>query len=165
MAKVKHLQYIIVMAAVALGTSCRKEQANDIEPPVLEDTTHHQFKVGQKWRYTTRPHEPGSTLTILKIEAYEGEVIVHIAVSGLLMSSPGDAKPKDNIGHLPVAAYILESSVTTLAEKSVPLPDFKGGYRIWRKDFDKGQAGYFTAPVSKCVEVIEKGLNKGVRTL
>jgi len=158
--KVKHLKYIIVMAAVALGAGCRKEQPNDIEPPVLEDTTHHQFKVGQKWRYTTRPREPGSTLIILKIEVCEGDVIVHIAVSGLLMSSPGDAKPKGNIGHLPIAAYILESSVTTLAEKSIPLPDFEEGYRIWRKDFDKGQAGYFTAPVSECVEVIEKGLNK-----
>src|SRR6266566_2824100 len=48
------------------------------EPTVTSDS---KFHAGQVWPYNTRPHEKGSTLTILKVESLPKlGVIIHIRV-------------------------------------------------------------------------------------
>lgn len=131
---------------------------------MLEDTTHPKFAVGQQWQYNTRPQDPNSTLTILKIEKdRELGVIVHIAVSDVVISSPDGDEPKETISHMPIGADILESSLTTITRESVPLPDFTEEYQMWRESFDKGGAGVFCKSVSECVGLMEEVLNKGTR--
>ncbi len=151
----KHILYIILVI-VACMAGCRKETQ------MLEDTTHPKLAVGQQWYYKTRPQESNSTLTILKIEKDRKlDVIVHIAVSEVVISSADDDESKETISHMPIDADILESSVTTIAQESVPLPDFSEGYQMWRESFNKGEAGVFFKSVSECVGLMEETLNKG----
>ena len=153
----KQIIYIMMLTLV-LAAGCGKET------PMLTDTTHPEFAVGQQWRYTTRPQEPNSTLTILKIEAHPKlGTIVHIAVSDVVIPLPDSDSPRDSIGHMPIDVGVLESSVTQLAEQSVPLPDYAEGYQIWRESFDQGKAGVFSRPVSECVGFMEETLNQGTK--
>lgn len=129
---------------------------------MLEDTTHPKFTVGQRWHYATRPQEPNSTLTILKIEKHKDvETIIHIAVSEVFIPSPDGSGPKDTVSHMPISAEALESSVTAIEEESVALPESVEGYEIWREAFEKGQGGIFTRSVSECVDYLEEALHKG----
>jgi hypothetical protein len=153
----KDISYIM-MLTLFLAAGCGKGTS------MLKDTTHQRFVVGQQWRYTTRPQEPNSTLTILKIETHPKlDTIVHIAVSDVVIPSPGSDTPRESIGHMPIDASILESSVTQLAQQSVPLPDFAEGYQVWREAFDQGKAGVFSRPVSECVGFMEETLNQGTK--
>ena len=128
---------------------------------MLEDAIHPKFTVGQQWHYNTRPQEPNSTLTILKIEKHPNlDIIIHIAIADVLIPSPDGDEPKDTISHMPIDGDVLESSVTTIAQESVPLPDSAGGYQIWRESFDKGEAGVFSRPVSECVGYMDDAINK-----
>jgi len=131
---------------------------------MLKDTTHPKFAVGQQWRYKTRPQEPNSTLTVLKVEAHPRlGTIVHIAVSNVVIPSPDSDSPRHSIGHMPIDVGILESSVTELVAQSVPLPDFAEGYEIWREAFDQGKGGVFSRPVSECVSFMEETLNEATK--
>ncbi len=150
----KHIAQITMLTLV-LAAGCGSKAL------ILKDTTHPKFAVGQQWKYTARPQEPRSTLTILKIEAHPKlGTIAHISVSDVVIPSPDSDTPRDSIGHMPIDAGILESSVTELVHQSVPLPDFTEGYEIWREAFDQGQAGVFDLPVSECVGFMEEVLGK-----
>jgi hypothetical protein len=154
----KFISYVIVLVTVLTFAGCKKET------PVLKDSTHPVFKVGQRWHYAARPQEPNSTVIILKIETDpNGIYIIHIAVEDVVISRSDVNKPSTRIGHLPVSDDVLESSVTSIVEESVTLPDFQQGYQLWREAFDKGESGVFSLPVSECVESTEKALNTGIK--
>src|SRR5579863_9470568 len=86
------------------------------------------LRAGQVWTYKTRPDEPDSTLTILKVEKYPdlGEV-VHIRVDGIQMLNPLKGNVISDIPHLPFKEFAIKQSVTRLVRTSVTVPDFHEG--------------------------------------
>lgn len=123
-----------------------------------------QYSVGQQWNYKTRPTEKSSTLTILKIEEYpETGKVIHISISGLKIKNP--ASPTgfaEYFSHIPISEEALDKSVTTLKSETGKKPDSleMDGYSYW-KEFDKGDAGIFTIPVSEIVSTMEKSIIAG----
>src|ERR1700757_5429290 len=103
-----------------------------------------KYRPGQVWDYKTRPSEPLSTLTILKISTtLDGETIVHIAIEDLHMTDlngeeitlgNGDDEMSNRISHTPVSPEVLDRSVTELVKESRPIPDFSEGYADWEKE-------------------------------
>ncbi|ASE62756.1 hypothetical protein [Chryseobacterium indologenes] len=142
--------YTFIAALFLLSFSCAKKD---------------QYHVGQQWNYKTRPTEKSSTLTILKIEEYpETGKVIHISVSGLKMKNP--ASPTgyaEKLSHLPLSEEALNKSITTLkSETGKKLDSLElDGYSYWKKEFDKGNAGIFTIPVSEIVSTMEKSIVAG----
>lgn len=142
--------YTFIAALFLLSFSCAKKD---------------QYSVGQEWNYKTRPTEKNSTLKILKIEEYpETGKVIHISVSGLKMKNP--ASPTgyaENLSHLPISEEALNNSVTTLKKETYQKPDSleMDGYSYWKKEFDNGNAGIFTIPVSEIVSTMEKSIIAG----
>lgn len=129
--------------------------------PVLADVTDAKFRVGQSWNYQTRPHDVGSTFTIVKVEASEKlGTIVHISLRGLKLKNPHHPNQwSDTVSHMPFSLAAVERSVTDLAEENVALPDFQEGYDQWRLAFDAGRGGVFTLAVAEAVEGMEEAMN------
>ena len=127
---------------------------------MLTDTTDSKFKVGQVWKYKTRPNEESSVLTIAKVEnAPEIGNIIHITVNNLKVKNPrAPAGYTDLIGHMPLAESAVAESVTELSNELPDLSIYKEGYQDWREAFDKGQAGIWTLPVSECVAAMETAI-------
>lgn len=124
-----------------------------------------KYNVGQEWKYKTRPGEENSTLKILKVEEYPtvGKVI-HISVSGLKMKNP--QRPTgiaDKISHLPITEETLDKSIISIKNDTRQMPDSTemDGYSYWKKEFDKGNAGVFSIPVSEIVNSMEKSIVSG----
>ena len=85
--------------------------------------------VGQEWSYHTRPDEVSSTLVVLRIDADSSlGTIVHIAVN----------------------------RVRILVTESVPLPDFREGYDLWKR----GKGGVWTLSVAEIVAAVEEALGR-----
>jgi hypothetical protein len=133
------------------------------EPAALVDTTGSTYRVGQVWSYRTRPQEPESTLTVVKVESHPKlGTIVHISLQGLRMKSPRAPDGyAETISHLPMSAEALDKSVVKLLRENAPLPEFQEGYKEWRRGFDAGKAGFFTIPVAEAVGIAETSLNGG----
>lgn len=125
-----------------------------------------QYSVGQEWNYKTRPTEKSSILKILKIEEYPktGKVI-HISIRGLKMKNPSSPTGlAEYISHLPISEEALNKSVTNhLKNETGKRPDSieMDGYSYWKKEFDNGNAGIFTIPVSEIVSTMEKSIVAG----
>ena len=118
-------------------------------------TTELDFTAGQIWKYNNRPGEEDSTLTILDVEEYEKEEVVHIRIDGIKMTLP-NGTIADHIKHLPFSAMVLRSSVTRLIGRTPGLPPFLEGYTQWKNAFDAGKAGYWKMPVQEAVEAVCK---------
>jgi hypothetical protein len=120
------------------------------------------FAPGQVWTYKTRPAEEASRILICRVEADPrlGE-IVHVHVNGLRFRNkhaPGGSS--DQIGHMPYSAEGLRRSITKLDSTGDALPAFEDGYQEWRRAFDAGKAGVWTAPVSEAIAGMESALNQ-----
>lgn len=118
-----------------------------------------KYSPGQEWKYKTRPTEDKSILKILKIEEYPktGKVI-HISVSGLKIKDPNSpAGFAHTLSHIPISEEALNKSVTKLQNENGKKPDSieMDGYSYWKREFDKGDAGIFTIPVSEIVGEME----------
>ncbi len=127
-----------------------------------------KYNVGQEWNYKTRPGEENSTLKILKIEEYPtiGKVI-HISLSGLKMKNPQNPKGvADKISHLPITEEALDKSIIRIKNDTRQMPDSTemDGYSYWKREFDKGNAGVFSIPVSEIVNSMEKSIVSGEYT-
>jgi hypothetical protein len=123
-----------------------------------------KYKPGQEWSYKTRPGEESSRLTILKVEPHEklGNV-VHIRVSDVkLRSATAPDGVVSVIEHAPYVEEAIDESAVELMAEDVELPDFAAGYEAWKTAFEKGEAGVFTLPVDKGVEVTEQVLSHGM---
>src|SRR5687768_7392447 len=84
-----------------------------------------KFATGQVWKYKNRPGEDSSTLTILRIEYYAQDTIVHIRVDGVNVYSPkAMGGYTHSLLHLPYSPEALRKSVTVLQGKTDQIPDF-----------------------------------------
>ncbi|WP_426476010.1 hypothetical protein ACP3T3_11460 [Chryseobacterium sp. CBSDS_008] len=128
-------------------------------------TKKDQYRVGQEWNYKNRPTEKSSILKILKIEEYpETGKVIHISISGLKIKNP--ASPTgfaEYFSHIPISEEALNKSVTNLKNETGKKPDSleMDGYSYWKREFDKGEAGIFTIPVSEIVGIMEKSIVAG----
>jgi hypothetical protein len=135
----------------------------------MNATNECKYRPGQVWDYKTRPSEPRSTLTILKVSTMPlGETIVHIAIEDLhLTELNGEVITNGNgeeightISHTPVSPEVLDRSVTKPVNESGPIPDFAEGYADWKKE--SGCAfnadGYM---VAKVVTLLENAFRHG----
>ena len=119
------------------------------EPTVTSDS---KFHAGQVWQYNTRPHEKGSTLTILKVESLPKlGVIIHIRVDKIRLRNCTGGPEPDKFEHMPFTRDAIEKSVTKfLKERDVP--EFQDGYDEWRK----ACGGVYTITVAEAVAVGEE---------
>ncbi|MCB2376200.1 hypothetical protein LGH70_01290 [Hymenobacter sp. BT635] len=126
-------------------------------PVPLVDITTSRFQVGQVWEYHTRPAETDSLLTVVKVELQHGTaVVVHVHVDGLrLKTADPNGKPGTTASHLPFSEEALTASVTHVVRHADPLPEFEGGYGLWREAFLAGQAGTFSVTVAEVMDFIE----------
>ena len=117
-----------------------------------------KFATGQVWCYSTRPGEPASRITVVRVDDDEDYGnIIHIHVSDVdipNLSAPGGKTTF--IAHLPYTEEALENSVSELESQTQALPDYEEGYRLWRQAFDRGEAGAFEIPVSQAVEFVQQ---------
>jgi hypothetical protein len=118
------------------------------------------LNAGECWSYLTRPGEEASFLVIRKIETLPkiGEVL-HVSVFGLKIRSPSAPTGfTDRVGHLPISAASVRSSVKERLEREIPSVDWNEGYELWRR---AETGGVFTVSVRDCVELVEQALNRG----
>lgn len=125
-------------------------------------TQAHDFAEGQIWSYKTRPGEERSTLLIDRVDAdARYGSIYHISITGVAVkNSRVPSGVTSDLPHFPVSKETLEKSCTTLVGNSAPNPDYRNGYDEWKRAFDKGEAGIFTASVSEIVDIVEKAINQ-----
>jgi hypothetical protein len=121
-----------------------------------------KFQVGQVWHYHTRPQEPESTFTIVKIDSHpERESIIHISVSGLKYRNRHIIGGfSSTIGHMPFKEDAISRSVTELASENAPLPKFEAGYKLWKQAFDSGEGGFYILTVAEAIDIMEPVLNQ-----
>lgn len=111
-----------------------------------------KYRPGQVWEYKTRPSEPLSTLTILKVWVIPlGKIAVHIAIDDVHLTDLRGEEIAHTITHAPLFAEFLDQSVTELVKESGPIPDFAAEYADWEKD----EGGIFIHTVAKIVTLIE----------
>ena len=118
------------------------------------------YRPGQVWGYQTRPCDEQSYLIVVKVDdALELINIVHICIEGVRVKDPLSRQwTVKTIGHMPIAEEALSASVTEMLGVTTQLPDFHEGYETWRTNFENSQAGYFTAPVAACVEIVAQAI-------
>ena len=130
-------------------------------PPLPERASSPQFRVGQVWRYETRPGEESSRVIIGRIERIEGlGKIVHVKLTGLhLASSAAPGTVATIMFHAPVAEDWLAASVVELTAERGDLEGFAEGYGKWLAAYRKGEAGVFSIPLSEVVATMEQALD------
>ncbi len=127
---------------------------------MLRNEARSIYRPGQVWGYQTRPCDEQSYLIVVRVDdALELTNIVHICIEGVRVKDPFSKQwTIKTITHMPIAEEALSASVTNMLGVTTQLPDFQEGYEIWRTNFEKSQAGYFTAPVSECVDVVAQAI-------
>lgn len=129
---------------------------------MLIDVTDSKFKIGQVWKYNTRPNEDDSVFSVVRVEN-ESKLgnIIHISVRNLKIKNPhAPSGFGDLIGHMPMAESALAESVTELSSEKPDLSTYEDGYKQWREAFDAGQAGIWKLPLAECVAAMEEIINK-----
>jgi hypothetical protein len=127
---------------------------------MLRNDARSIYRPGQVWGYQTRSRDEQSYLIVVKVDdALELTNIVHICIEGVRVKDPLSGQwTVKTIGHLPIAEEALSASVTEMLGVTTQLPDFHEGYETWRTNFENSQAGYFTAPVATCVEIVAQAI-------
>lgn len=126
----------------------------------LTDPSDSQYKVGQVWRYWTRPNEKGSTFIVLKTEKHPTlHTIVHIAVTGVRLKTP-TGEIIDKIPHLPMTETGIESSGPRLVSDKMPLPAYEQAYLRWKQAFDAGQGFVYGATIAGALEELQVSLDR-----
>jgi hypothetical protein len=118
-------------------------------------TTELDFTTGQIWKYNSRSGEEQSTFTVLKVEEYINNVVVHIRIDDIKLVLP-TGTTSDHIKHLPFSATALRACATELIGHTNELLDFMEGYTQWKNLFDAGKAGYWKMPVQEAVDAVSK---------
>ena len=151
------MKSILILLLFTVLLSCNRQSKI-----MLIDTTDSKFKVGQVWKYKTRPNEENSRLTIAKVENEpKNGNIIHITVTNLKIKNPhASSGYTDLIGRMPLAESAVAESATELSNEMPDLSSYKEGYQDWREAFDNGRGGIWTLPVSECVAAMEEVVNK-----
>jgi hypothetical protein len=124
-----------------------------------ERASSPRYRVGQVWRYQTRPGEEASRAIIGRIERIEGiGIVVHVKLTGLELRGPQGVASVTF--HAPVAEPQLSASVTELTEERGDLDGFAEGYAKWRAAYRDGKAGVFTLTLFEILETMEQALNQ-----
>ncbi len=116
---------------------------------------------GQVWAYDTREGEEQSRLLILKVEDLDGHQIVHVAVSGLMITrgNPPEAVIQ-MIQHMPFDGAAVKASLVR-QEGFLEVPSgLLEGYSMWRTAYEKGEAGVYTISIADAVNSMEIVLNQ-----
>lgn len=129
-------------------------------PALPERTSSPQFRIGQVWRYQTRPGEGASRVIIGRIERIEGiGRVVHVKLTDLkLMSSAAPGSIATILFHVPMREDWLAYSLTELTPERGDLAGFAEGYGTWLAAYRRGEAGVFTIPISEVVTSMEQAL-------
>lgn len=119
-----------------------------------------EYAPGQVWLYQSRPGEEKSELLIYKVDALPDLLIYHIAIRGLRLKSSSDPQAPliDELPHIPVSRETLDASLTVFLETLNPVPKVNGGYEMWKKEFDEGNAGFFAVPVAEILEIAQENI-------
>lgn len=121
-----------------------------------------QFAPGQVWKYKTRPNEPDSRITVVRVDTDNEEFgnIIHIYLSDLDIPNASAPSGKTTIvNHLPYAEEALAASVLELESENQPLPaDYEDGYRLWREAFESDDAGIFTVSVVEAIGFVQASI-------
>lgn len=121
------------------------------------------YQVGQVWAYKTRKAESNSRLYIVKVDSdAKLKTIYHIYIDKVAIKNPyiRDGGIQNVLPHAPVSKATLDASVTQLISvKASPLPDITEGYKAWKDEYSKGEAGVFTISVSDILKYIEKAVS------
>jgi len=130
-------------------------------PPMPERASSPQFRVGQVWRYQTRPGEEASRVIVGRVERIDGlGKVVHVKLTGLhLTSSAAPGAVGTIMYHAPIAEDWLAASVVELTAERGDLEGLAEGYATWLSAYRKGQAGVFSIPLSELVATMEQALN------
>jgi hypothetical protein len=143
----------IAIALVLLVAACASG------PPMPERASSPRYRVGQVWRYQTRPGEEASRVIVGRIERIEGiGPVVHVKLTGLRLRGPQGVA--SIMFHAPVAEPQLSASVTELTGERGDLEGFADGYAMWRSAYQSGKAGVFTLPLAGVVDSMEEALNQ-----
>jgi hypothetical protein len=128
-----------------------------MESPVASD-----FLEGQVWSYKTRGGEETSTILINKVESNAKLAqIFHISVIGVRVKNRrATSDVTTELPHLPVSKQTLDASCVEIVGRSSPHPQYIAGYTDWKRAFDQGRAGIWTASISEIVQAIEDAGNK-----
>ena len=114
------------------------------------------FRVGQVWHYKTRPQEPNSTFTIVRIDNLPGGTVIHISVRSVKVRNPRSKTGfSETIAHSPFWESAIRQSVDQLAEENAESPNYEEGYREWRRAIDAGEGGVFTISVAESIDLME----------
>jgi hypothetical protein len=98
----------------------------------MNDANECKYRPGQVWDYKTRPSEPLSTLTILKVWTTRlDKTVVHIAIDDVHITDLTGEEIAHCISHVPIFQEALDRSVTKLVKESGPIPDFAEAYADW----------------------------------
>ncbi len=113
---------------------------------------------GQVWSYRAREGEEDSRITILQIDQFGDERIVHIAVTeldGMNRKHPewGDS-PITHVGHMAVMEKRVRNDLLEIKDRLTEAPPM-GGYDIWKEAFEKGEAGPYDEPMHVLMEWVE----------
>ena len=143
---------IVAVFLVAAAAACATG------PPAPERASSPQFRIGQVWRYQTRPGEGASRVIIGRIERIEGiGRVVHVKLTDLkLMSSAAPGSVATIMFHAPVREDWFAASLVELTPERGDLEGFAEGYGAWLAAYRKGEAGVFSIPLSDVVATMEQ---------
>jgi hypothetical protein len=147
-----------IVAVIALASVVG---ACSTAPPAPERVSSPQFRIGQVWRYQTRPGEGASRVIIGRIERIEGiGRVVHVKLTDLkLMSSAAPGSVATILFHVPMREDWLAYSLTELTPERGDLEGFAEGYGTWLAAYRRGEAGVFAIPLSEVVRSMEQALD------
>jgi hypothetical protein len=159
---VKTWARLIAFVAIACWGAAFASDAKKAGTSILTELNTGKYRVGQVWKFRSRPGEDGATLTVVRVESSKDfGVIVHVSVKGLHIKNPrAPGGFNDTLQHGPFTEQAIAKSVTMLVGTTKTLPQYEEGYRLWRKEFDAGNAGVFSVTVAEVVGFMEAGINR-----
>ena len=116
------------------------------------------YEVGQIWSYKTRPQDPKSTLTILRIDnSISLGVVVFISLADVNIQHPYGGVVR-SLSPLPFTKAALDKSVIKLVGQTDKLMSSETGYWKWKQGQREGKKPTtFMKPVAEVVNDLEHG--------
>lgn len=145
------MKIAVALLAVLFIAGC----GNKTEPLQVAGTS--KYSPGDEYSFTGRAVDEKPHFLVLKVDTHPKEGnIVHVAINGVRISNPKAPKGfSDSIGHFPISEAALDKSGPKFLKSGSPLPDFKEAYQLWRKPFDEGKSGMWTATLADCLQALD----------
>jgi len=104
------------------------------------------LRVGQVFKYKTRPGEENSTVMVIKIK----DNTIHIKINDVVINGK-----KNGIDHSPITREAFVKSITSLKDVSEGKIDLTG-YESWKQQ----QGGAFNISIAQIVDLINEAVSK-----